>query len=260
MSVTLTAERSHSDLSDHQPFELINPGLDSPFLLICDHASNRVPAELEDLGLLPEQLELHIAYDIGAATMTRELARLLQAPALLSCTSRLVIDANRVTDHPTSIAEVSDGVTVPGNLHLDQAERRRRIARYFEPYHRAITAELESALAAGRRPILVSLHSFTAVMEGYQRPWEVGVLWDEDDRMAAPLIAALTARGLTVGDNQPYSGGTDFAFTMRHHALPLDLPQVLLEVRQDLIAEERQARGWAALLAEDLAALAQRTA
>ncbi len=242
------------------PYETINPGLPSPFFLVCDHASNHVPAELDSLGLLPEQLELHIAYDIGAAAMTRRLAELLHAPAVLAGFSRLVIDANRVTDHETSIVAVSDGVEVPGNRHLGEAERRRRIARYFEPYHQAVARGLKAALARGERPIFVSLHSFTAVMQGFQRPWQVGILWDRDDSLAAPLIRALAARGLTVGDNQPYSGGTDFGYTMQHHALPPGLPQVLIEVRQDLISTESDAWAWATLLAEELKALAAQVA
>ncbi len=244
----------HSYLAEREPppFELINPGKASPFFLVCDHASNHVPADLHCLGLLSDQLELHIAYDIGAAAMTRRMAEVLGAPAVLAGFSRLVIDANRVIDHETSIPEESDGVSVPGNLGLDGEERERRIARYFDPYHRAVATGLEAARARGERPILVSLHSFTAIMNGLQRPWQVGVLWDRDDRMAAPLIRGLGARGLTVGDNQPYSGGTDFGFTMQHHAFPLGLPQVLLEVRQDLISERQEAEAWADLLAQEL--------
>ncbi len=238
------------------PFELINPGARSRYFLVCDHASNLVPTEFDTLGLAPEQLELHIAYDIGAAAMTRRMAQVLRAPAVLAGFSRLLIDANRMTGHVTSIPETSDGITIPGNRQLSEDARQDRIARYFEPYHQAITAGLETALAAGERPILVSLHSFTAVMRDFQRPWQVGVLWDRDDRMAAPLIQALSARGLTVGDNQPYSGGTDFGFTMQQHALPPDLPQVFLEVRQDLIEEDRGARVWAELLAKELQTLA----
>ncbi len=241
---------------DRPPFQLLNEGCSSPFFLVADHASNHVPANLHDLGLEPAELGEHIAYDIGTAAMTRRLAEILGAPAVLAGFSRLVIDANRVTHHETSIPEVSDGVTVPGNRALSDQERQRRIARYFDPYHQAVTAGLTAALARGERPILVSLHSFTAVMDGQQRPWEVGVLWDRDDSMAAPLIRALSDRGLDVGDNQPYSGGTEFGYTMRHHAFPLGLKQVLLEVRQDLIADDAAARAWAELLAEELQGLA----
>ncbi len=250
--MNLAAPQAQVEAREPPPFELINAGRSSPFFLVCDHASNHVAADLDYLGLLPEQLDLHIAYDIGAAVMTRRLAEVLAAPAVLAGFSRLVIDANRVVHHETSIPEVSDGVTIPGNLGLGEAERERRIARYFDPYHRAVTAGIEAAVARGERPILVSMHSFTAIMDGFQRPWQVGVLWDRDDTMAAPLIRALGARGLTVGDNQPYSGGTDFGFTMQQHAFPLGLPQVLLEVRQDLISKRRDAEAWADLLVEEL--------
>lgn len=250
--MNLAAPQLHLEDREPPPFEVINPDRSSPFFLVCDHASNHVPAELHCLGLLPEQLELHIAYDIGSAAMTRRMAKVLGAPAVLAGFSRLVIDANRVTHHETSIPEISDGVSVPGNVGLDAAERNRRIQRYFDPYHQAVAAGLEAAVARGERPILVSMHSFTAIMNGFQRPWQVGVLWDKDDRIAAPLIRALAARGINVGDNQPYSGGTEFGFTMRHHAFRLGLPQILLEVRQDLISDTSQAEGWADLLMEEL--------
>lgn len=250
--MNLAAPKTRGELREPPPFELINAGRSAPIFLVCDHASNHVPADLHCLGLLADQLDLHIAYDIGAAVVTRRMAQLLGAPAVLARFSRLVIDANRVTHHESSIPEISDGVTIPGNLGLDEAERTRRVARYFDPYHQAVSAGLEAAVQRGERPILVSIHSFTAIMNGFQRPWQVGVLWDRDESMAAPLIRSLGARGLTVGDNQPYSGGTNFGYTIQHHAFPLGLPQVLLEVRQDLISERPDAEAWAELLCEEV--------
>ena len=211
-----------------------------------------MPRRLAGLGLDPAALRLHVAYDIGAAALTRRLAALLEAPAVLSHFSRLVIDPNRVLDHETSIPEVSDGIAVPGNRALSGGERRRRVAIFFAPYHRALAAALQRRLERGRLPALVSVHSFTPVMEGLSRPWEIGVLWNRDGRLALPLIEALRARGLVVGDNQPYSGATPFGYTMQHHADPLGLPQVLLEVRQDLIDTQPGVETWARRLAEVL--------
>ncbi|MEO1190862.1 MAG: N-formylglutamate amidohydrolase [Pseudomonadota bacterium] len=241
-------------LAEDEPpaFEQIAASTASPFLLICDHASNFVPRSLQGLGLEPAQLAQHIAYDIGAAAMTRRVAEQLSAPAVLSHFSRLVIDPNRPVGAPTSIPEVSDRVSVPGNQGLTEAEKEVRAAACFRPYHQAVAAAIQQALGRGRLPIVVSLHSFTPVMEGYQRPWEIGVLWDQDDRLAKPMLADLAARGMAVGDNLPYSGRSPYGFTMGHHASSLGLPQVLLEVRQDLIDTAAGAARWGDLIAEVL--------
>ncbi|GAB5468642.1 MAG: N-formylglutamate amidohydrolase [Rhodospirillales bacterium] len=237
-------------------FEIIESPLTSPFLLLCDHASNFVPRALDDLGLDPASLALHIAYDIGAAAMTRRLAANLAAPAVLSHFSRLVIDPNRPIGHAASIPEVSDAITIPGNLDLSPAECQARAASFFDPYHRGVEAALQQRLDQGRLPIVISLHSFTPAMDGQLRPWEIGVLWDRDDRLARPLLGALADLGLVVGDNQPYSGRAPYGFTMGHHASSLGLPQVLLEVRQDLIDTDAGAAHWGDLLAQVLSPLA----
>lgn len=223
-------------------------------LLCCDHAGRAVPAALRGLGLAPAMMDRHIAYDIGAAEVTRHLADMLDAPAVLGSYSRLVIDLNRHPDDPTSIAEVSDGVAVPGNAGLGAEARQQRRQTFFEPYHREIEARLAAARNRGIVPALLSIHSFTPVMEGDERPWHVGILWNRDDRIAEPLIHRLRQGGdklwpgLCVGDNQPYSGRAQYGYTMNVHAEPAGLPHVLVEIRQDLIDTADGQATWAGIL------------
>ena len=222
-------------------------------LLTCDHASNAIPRALGDLGLPSAAQRQHIAWDIGAAAVTRLLAEALDAPALLTGYSRLVIDCNRDPGDPTSIPAVSDGVAVPGNRNLPEAARAARHAACFRPYHSAIAARLDALLAAGTPPALLSIHSFTPVMAGVARPWHIGILWDKDGRIPQPLLAALRADpAITVGDNQPYSAREPAGYTVRHHAVQRGLPHVAIELRQDLVAGNEGARSWAARLAAAL--------
>jgi predicted N-formylglutamate amidohydrolase len=220
---------------DPAPVERINPDGRADLLLVCDHASAAVPASLGLLGLDPSALERHIGWDIGAAAVTRRLAELLGAPAVLSGFSRLVIDCNRELDDPTSIPPVSDGQAVPGNQDLSDEAREQRAASCFWPYQQAIEAQLDRALGLGATPAVLSIHSFTPRFQGFDRPWQAGVLWDRDPRIPVPLIAGLAAEGLIVGDNEPYSARTPEGFTLGHHAVPRGLPHVLIELRQDEI-------------------------
>ena len=187
------------------PVVVENPEGRAPLLLLCDHASAFIPAALDRLGLDGAELARHIAWDIGAAEVTRELARLLNARALLSHFSRLIVDPNRWPDDPTLVPQISDGTVVPGNRDLGAEAIEVRMATFYRPYHEAIEAEIERRLAAGETPAVVSVHSFTPVMRGGERPWQVGVLWQEDARLPVPMIARLRDRGLVVGDNEPYS-------------------------------------------------------
>lgn len=239
---------------DPPPFSILNPDGRAPFVLVCDHASPAVPASLGTLGLEREQFARHIAYDIGAAAVTRLLSARFDAPAVLSGFSRLVIDPNRALDDPTAIPVVSDGVVVPGNRAIDAEEIGRRTEAIFTPYQEAVARTLASKRVGGAVPALVSIHSFTPVMRGVARPWHVGVLWDADGRIARPLIAALRTDGRwCVGDNEPYSGVGTPGGTVETHAYPAGLPNVLIEVRQDLIADEAGAALWAEVLAAALA-------
>ncbi|MBL8669642.1 MAG: N-formylglutamate amidohydrolase [Alphaproteobacteria bacterium] len=239
----------------HHAFTEVNPDGNASAVLVCDHGGNEVPADLHGLGLDPTELTRHIGYDIGAADVARCLAAALDAPAVIASFSRLVIDPNRDPDDPTAVPVISDGTIVPGNRGLDAAARAARVARYFRPYHDAVARRVAGVAARGRPPALISVHSFTPVMKGEARPWHVGVLWDEDGRIPLPLLAALRAeRDLTVGDNEPYSGRKgQFGYTVPRHADAHGYPNVLLEIRQDLIDTPAGAEAWAALLARHLA-------
>ncbi|MDF2996086.1 MAG: N-formylglutamate amidohydrolase [Xanthobacteraceae bacterium] len=241
-----------------EPIEIIPAVASTGLLLLCDHASNALPPEYGTLGLPASELERHIGYDIGAAGIARELAGLLGAPAVLSHFSRLLIDPNRGEDDPTLVMRLSDGAIVPGNRHVDAAEVERRIARFHRPYHQAIERTIDDALAAGLIPVLLSIHSFTPVWRGVPRPWHAGLLWDLDERFARPLIEALEAPGdLIVGDNEPYDGALRNDCLYRH-GTARGLPHVLVEIRQDLIADEAGQRAWAERLAALLPAILAR--
>lgn len=222
------------------------PGrLDSGVLVLCDHASNALPKGYGTLGLPPQELERHIAYDIGAEGVARQLAAALGAPAVLTHYSRLLIDCNRGLDDPTLIMRLSDGAVVPGNSALDLEEREKRVRLYYEPYHTEIDRLIGAALGAGIAPILLSIHSFTESWRGRQRPWHAAVLWDQDPRLARPLLDGLGAEPeLVVGDNQPYSGRLEGDSMWRHGTLR-GLAHAIVEVRQDLIRSEAGQREWA---------------
>jgi predicted N-formylglutamate amidohydrolase len=222
----------------HDAFESLAGDPASGLLFLCDHASNAIPPGYGTLGLPENEFHRHIAYDIGAAALTRALASSFGAPALLGRWSRLLIDLNRGADDPTLVMEVSDGAIIPGNRGAGPAEIARRAAAYHAPYHAAVAASIDAAIAAGHPPSLVSIHSFTPVWKGVPRKWQAAILWDRDDRLAGPLLAAMRAEpGWIVGDNEPYSGALE-GDTMETHGTKRGLPHALIEVRQDLIADE----------------------
>ena len=220
-----------------------NPAAGVVFL--CDHAQNTIPVEYMALGLPPAELERHIAYDIGAEALTRQLATRMDAPAVMSQFSRLLIDPNRGEDDPTLVMRISDGALVPGNAHIGADEVARRIERFFRPYDQAVSETIEAAMASGVLPVIVSIHSFTPFWRGVPRPWQVGILWASDGRFSNPLIDALRAeKGLTVGDNEPYQGALK-GDVIDRHALARGLSNTLIEVRQDLIADAAGVEEWA---------------
>jgi predicted N-formylglutamate amidohydrolase len=239
-------------MSDQAPYEIVNPDGVSRALLLCDHASNAVPADVAggDLGLPPSEMERHIAYDVGARGVTLELSRLLDAPAVLSRFSRLVIDPNRAEDDPTLVMRLYDGTIVPANRRIGPDEIARRLDAYHRPYHAAVEAAIDARVARGRPPALVAVHSFTPRLNGRApRPWHVGVLWRRDPRLAEPLLARLRAEpDLCVGENQPYAGQLE-GDTLSRHGTRRNLRHVLIELRHDLITTEADQRLWAARLA-----------
>ncbi len=237
------------------PFVTVAGNPAAGLILICDHAENRLPSRYGTLGLGPDALERHIAWDPGASAVTLSLARRLDAPAVLSRFSRLLIDPNRGLDDPTLIMRLSDRAVIPGNRAIDEPERMARIERYYRPYDDAIGRAVDAALAAGAVPAIVSIHSFTPVWRGRGRPWQIGILWDADPRLAQPLIDGLRADGdLVVGDNEPYSGDLT-GDTLYRHATRRGLAHALIEIRQDLIADEGGVEAWAARLAALLVAI-----
>ena len=238
---------------DPPPVVLVNPEGRFPALFLCDHAANAVPHGLGRLGLDEEALSRHIAYDIGAAGVARLLSRRFDAPAVLSGYSRLVIDINRDLDDPTSIPEISDGVVVPANRDLTPEAARARVETLFRPYHDGVAAMIGRMLAGGCVPAVVSIHSFTPVMDGFERPWHLGVLWDSDRRMAGPLLERLAGEAdLIVGDNEPYSGRGAVGSTLDRHCRERGLPHVLIELRQDLIADPEGQAAWAGRIGDAL--------
>ncbi len=238
---------------DPPPFEVINASGAAPVVFLCDHASNRVPRALDSLGLAPGELERHIAWDIGAAALTRRLAAHFDAPAVLAGYSRLVIDCNRRLEDEQSILAASDGTAVPGNRNLTEREAATRAEACFRPYHRACAAVLDDVEARGGTPPVVMMHTFTPDLNGNRRPWHAGVLWHEDGRMALPLLRALHTRGdLLVGDNEPYSGASPHGYTMPEHAARHGRANVQIEVRQDLVADEAGIARWSGILIEAL--------
>ena len=232
------------------PALVANSGTSSPFLLLGDHAGREVPPELAQLGLMEADLARHIGWDIGVFGLGQRLARTLDATFISQRFSRLVIDSNRDPMRADAVPEISDGTTVPGNLAIDEHERSARVAGIFTPYHNRIAAELDARAARGMPTIVVALHSFTPVMQGFQRPWHVGVLWNDDPRLPEPLLAELRRdSSLVVGDNEPYSARASYEYTLNAHARPRRLPHCSLEVRQDLIGTPHEARTWGRRLA-----------
>lgn len=226
-----------------------NPGGRGVYVLSCEHASNFVPSEFNGLGLPEEELLRHIAWDPGALAVARRMAAALDAPLVEACISRLVIDCNRALDAPDLVPPVSETTVIPGNQGLSPEERQARISRCWQPFHETLEAVLKERLAAGLETRLVSIHSFNPVFKGKHRPWHVGVIHDEDSRLARPLISALRGVvGLTVGDNQPYSPADLVYFTLEEHARPRGLPCVMIEIRNDELMQEAGQKKWAELL------------
>lgn len=229
----------------YDAFETVAGDRAGGLLFLADHASNTIPDDFGGLGLPTAAMERHIAYDIGVRPLTLALAARFGAPAVLSRFSRLLIDPNRGLDDPTLVMRISDGAIIPGNARHDAAERQRRIDRFWRPYDNAVGAAIVAMLATGRRPVIVSIHSYTPVWRGWGRPWHAGILWDRDPRLPLPLIAALRAEhGLVIGENEPYDGALQ-GDCLSRHAMPRGLAHALIEVRQDLIGTEVGVAAWA---------------
>lgn len=240
----------------YTPYHIVAPERKSRWLITCDHAANIVPPDLGGtLGLPDHDMARHIAYDVGAAGVTRALADALGCPAILSNFSRLVIDPNRGEHDPTLLMRLYDGSIIPQNRHADAEEKERRLAAYYRPYHDA----LEDLAARQDDTVIVAIHSFTPQLKGRKpRPWHIGILHAYDSRLSDPLIDRLEAEpDLVVGRNEPYPGHLP-GDAIDRHALKHGRNNTLIELRSDLIETEDQQKDWGARLAPMLtAALAQ---
>jgi len=238
---------------DPPPFSLINASGNNHALLLGDHAGSAIPDRLQDLGLGKEELARHIAFDVGTQGIIERIAERLNLPALVGNYSRLVVDLNRRLDDPTAFPQTSDETDIPGNHNLTAMHREERVQEIYQPYHSAIERWLDHAQGSHQVPALISIHSFTPALTGVMRPWQIGVLWDKDERIAGALIKRLREYGdINVGDNQPYSGKHIADFTIDHHAEAAGLPCVGIEIRQDLLQSDTGTEQWAGILADTL--------
>ena len=235
-----------------QPVIHERPNAASPFFITCDHAGNFMPRSLGNLGVSAIDCARHIAWDIGALGVARELAALLDGELVAQRYSRLVIDCNRPPNSAELFTERSEATDIPGNHALTDAAREARRAHIYAPYHDTISSLLDARAAGGRATLYIAVHSFTPVYRGGARPWQLGVLSSDDRRLAEPVLEFLRTHGdLCIGDNEPYRiDEKDHGIPA--HALSRGLPNVLLEIRQDLIAQERGQRAWAQRLAATL--------
>ena len=228
------------------PFSEWRPEGPSNFVIIADHASRRIPRRLGDLGLPPAELTRHIAWDIGALAVARQVAATLDAPLVAQNYSRLVIDCNRDPTVASSIPTISEWSSIPGNLDLDAGQIRARRAAIFDPYHDRIRAVLDSRLEAGRATILVAQHSMTDNYKGVRREMHAAILYNRDRRFAGLVLDILRREpGLVVGDNEPYFVSDETDYSIPRHGEARGLPHVEIEIRQDLIGDEAGQREWA---------------
>jgi len=242
----------------YHPFHIVGGARPGRWLVTCDHATNTVPRSVAggSLGVHPDDMARHIAFDPGAAGVTVRLAELLESPAILTNFSRLVIDPNRGEDDPTLLMKLYDGTIIPGNARADAAELERRKTLFYRPYHAALE------LLSGRRDdtVVLAIHSFTPRLNGRPpRPWQIGVLHAADQRLARPLIWRLRQEpDLCVGENEPYGGHLP-GDSIDRHAETKGRLNALIELRNDLIADPGQQNAWAERLAPMLVAVLGKT-
>ena len=234
---------------------VVNEAGRSPFLFVCEHASNFVPARLKGLGLPPEELERHIAHDIGAEALSRRLADALDAPLVLQRYSRLIYDCNRPPKSPGAMPVVSETTAIPGNQNLSDDEKAARIAEIYRPFHARIAKLIDRRMKTLGAPVIVTIHSFTPVYKGRRRHLDFGVLHDQDARLADAILAGASRwRDVITRRNEPYGPADGVCHTLNMHAGERGLPGVMLEIRNDLIADTAGKAAWAARLADVLEA------
>ncbi len=225
----------------------------SPVLLVCEHAANTIPASLDQLGLDSATANSHVAWDPGALGVARELSRLLDATLIRARFSRLVYDCNRPPESPGAMPEKSEVHTIPGNRALTPVARAARVAALYEPFKKTLTNEITRRILQHRPPVLVTIHSFTPVYFGTPRSVELGLLHDEDAALATAMLAAAPA-GIDARLNDPYGMADGVTHTLKLHAIPNGLANVMIEVRNDLLASPADQKKIAAELAKMLTA------
>ncbi len=249
ISAGIEEERALLAEAEGSPIEWVNRGGKAAFFLICEHASNRIPASLANLGLGPEVLQSHVAWDPGAAEVAKAMAVTLDAPLILQRFSRLVYDCNRPPDSPSAMPAKSEIYDIPGNQALTGIARASRIAALYTPFHSAIEQHLDQAIKQEHPPVIITVHSFTPVFHGRPRAVQLGLLHDRDDRLARVMLGLSDDRDGDIRLNQPYAPTDGVMHMIQRHALPRDLPNVMIEIRNDLIHEEKGQRRLAASLA-----------
>jgi predicted N-formylglutamate amidohydrolase len=242
--------------SDPPAVETVNPQGASPYMLLCEHASNAIPARYNRLGLEPPELQRHIAWDIGVAPIARELSALIDAPLVLAGYSRLLIDCNRPIGAPTSIPEISEKTTIPGNAALSAEERAYRAATFYWPFQKEVARILDQRQSKGMPTIVFGVHSFTPVFKGFVRPWHGGILFRKAERFGHALVQALQAPNLNIVANEPYQIDDEGDYTVPVHGEARGLDAVLIEIRQDLIAGRDGQMEWVKRLVPALQASA----
>lgn len=235
---------------DPEPYRVVSGDPSSDYVVICDHAGNRIPRLLGNLGLAQRELERHIAWDIGVSEVAEGLGHELGAWVILQPYSRLVIDCNRPLTSPESVVQESDGTVIPGNVAIGPEQAQLRAQCIFEPYHARIRRELDERSARGRTSALIFLHTFTPLLAGSARKWHAGVLYHRDKRLAAPLLRGLRSEpDLIIGDNEPYAASESTDYGLVEHAERRGLPCVELELRQDLLSSAESRAAWSCRLA-----------
>ena len=250
------SQRHERQLGSTHAYQCIGTSSQTPFIFLVDHASNAIPKVYRSLGLDGAPLRQHIAWDIGALDVAKGLAQGFSSILLHTCYSRLLVDVNRCPDTDSAMPAVSDEIAIPGNQDLTPEQRQERMARYFWPYHKAIEEQINERVSRLGQAVVIAIHSFTPAMrDGVQRPWHIGILWNEiDGRIAVPLMQKLRANAeVCVGENQPYHANTPDAYTMKTHAEDRGQPHVLIEIRQDLISNSSGVEKWSAILERALA-------
>lgn len=240
-------------MSYSNSFEIQNPGGSAPYVFMVEHARNYIPPHLKNLGVSPEDLQKHVAYDIGIEGVTHKLSDLLNVPTIYCTHSRLIIDANRSSDHAQFILTESDGIAIPGNIGLHDAEKQARIDGIFKPFHEAAHGMIAEAMAINPQRFLIGMHSCTDRLQGgAYREWPIGLSTYGDDDVMRAFAKPFEEMGMAVGFHKPYDVRNYSGVSLDMHGRQAGRPHLLVEIRQDLIRDEAGQERWAEIMAKAL--------